>query len=278
MVGRRGSLDARTIGDFDDQWSRYTENSGFYASKELFEDIIQPLITPADLRDKSVIDIGSGTGRIVNMLLACGVRRVIAVEPAPRAFEVLRSNTRDNAGQIEYLNIPGEDLPATVAADLVVSIGVIHHIPEPDATVRAAFQALRPGGKCLFWLYGKEGNELYLSLLLPLRRLISRLPHGAVALLSHVLNALLDIYLLICRRVALPLRDYLLNVLGRMSREKRYLVIYDQLKPAYAKYYTRAEAEELLRRAGFIDVRAHHRHGYSWTVAGTKPGIIVTTD
>ena len=56
-----------------------------------------------------------------------------------------------------------------------------------------------------------------------------------------------------------------------MSRKKRFLVIYDQLKPAYAKYYTGAEAEALLRKAGFVDVRAHHRRGYSWTVIGTRP-------
>jgi hypothetical protein len=105
----------------------------------------------------------------------------------------------------------------------------------------------------------------------PLRRLVSRFPHGAVALLSHALNRLLHLYLFLCRWVPLPLRDYLVNVLGRMSREKRFLVIYDQLKPAYAKYYTGVEAQALLRRAGFTDVRGYHRRGYSWTVIGTKP-------
>jgi len=48
------------------------------------------------------------------------------------------------------------------------------------------------------------------------------------------------------------------------------LIIYDQLRPTYAKYYTGAEACALLASAGFSDVRAHHRHGYSWAVVGTK--------
>jgi hypothetical protein len=47
-------------------------------------------------------------------------------------------------------------------------------------------------------------------------------------------------------------------------------VIYDQLNPAYAKYYTRDEAQSLLERHGFSDVRLHHRHGMSWTVVGTR--------
>lgn len=271
MIRQMDALGAKTIHDFDEQWSTYTENSGFYASKELFEDIIHPWITAADLKDRIVVDIGSGTGRIVNMLLACDVSRVIAVEPAPRASAVLKRNTQANAARIDYRNIPGEALPHDLAADFVVSIGVIHHIPEPDGTIRACFGALRPGGKCLLWLYGKEGNELYLAFLLPLRRMMGRLPQRAVALVSHGLNALLDLYILLCRRIPLPLQDYVLNVIGRMSRNKRFLVIYDQLKPAYAKYYTGPEAQALLRRAGFVDVRAHHRRGYSWTVIGTKP-------
>jgi hypothetical protein len=51
---------------------------------------------------------------------------------------------------------------------------------------------------------------------------------------------------------------------------KRYLVIYDQLKRAYAKYYKEHEVRKLLENAGFEDVRLHHRHGYSWTAAASK--------
>ena len=51
----------------------------------------------------------------------------------------------------------------------------------------------------------------------------------------------------------------------------RYLTVFDQLNPSYAKYYTEEEAGQLMKRAGFADVRLHHRHGYSWTVLGRKP-------
>jgi len=56
-----------------------------------------------------------------------------------------------------------------------------------------------------------------------------------------------------------------------LSPDKRRVVIYDQLNPAYAKYYTREEACALLARHGFDDIRLHHRHGISWTVVGTRP-------
>jgi len=55
-----------------------------------------------------------------------------------------------------------------------------------------------------------------------------------------------------------------------LTPAKRRVVIYDQLNPAYAKYYTREEARDVLERNGFSEVHLHHRHGYSWTMVGTK--------
>jgi len=67
------------------------------------------------------------------------------------------------------------------------------------------------------------------------------------------------------------LGGYLLAVFEKMSPQKRRLVIYDQLNPSFAKYYTRFEAEKLLLDGKFKDVQVHHRHDYSWTAIGTKP-------
>jgi len=74
----------------------------------------------------------------------------------------------------------------------------------------------------------------------------------------------------LCRRLPLPLRGYMVAVFEKMSPEKRRLIIYDELNPCYSKYYTKREAEKLLVDGKFNNVRAHHRHGYRWTVIGTK--------
>src|SRR5690606_4798209 len=105
-----------------------------------------------------------------------------------------------------------------------------------------------------------------------LRILTRRLPDRVLSRLCAGLNRVLDLYIVLCRRLPLPLRDYVLNVLSKVDRAKRHLIIYDQLNPAYARYYRRDEAVALLEAAGFEDVRVHHRHGYSWTVIGRKPG------
>jgi SAM-dependent methyltransferase len=259
----------RTVKDFGEQWLRYSDNEGYYGSLELFSDMLSPFLKPENLKNCKVAEIGSGAGRIVNMLLESGVQHVVAVEPSD-SFAVLVRNIR-NSERVTCLKIPGDQLHAYGNLDYIFSIGVLHHIPDPKPVVEAAFKALRPGGHFLFWLYGKEGNESYLALIKPLRILTRKLPHLVLASLVWLIYHPLNLYIRLCHRFPLPLREYLLSIFEKMSPEKRKLIIYDQLNPAYAKYYTKSEAMELLFDGGFINVRAYHRHGYSWTVIGTKP-------
>jgi len=263
----------QTIADFGQQWTNYRDNTGYYGSLALFQDMFGPLLGPGDLAGRRVLDIGSGTGRIVAMLLAAGAAHVTAVEPSA-AFEVLSQNLRPHADRVTFLPIAGEAIPADLDVDFAFSIGVLHHIPDPDAVVRAAFAALRPGGKIGIWLYGREGNGLYLAVLTPLRAVTKRLPHAALAALVRLVDLPLVGYVALCRVLPLPLGGYMREVVGRLDPTKRRLTVYDQLNPAYAKYYTRGEAASLLTRTGFTDVTLHHRHGYSWSVVGTKPGTI----
>lgn len=262
-------LSERTIADFGDQWTRFQGNEGYYGSVELFRDMCGPLIGPEDVSGRQVGDIGSGTGRIVRMLLDAGAAHVLAVEPSDAA-DVLRKNLEAFGDRVECLRTTGDGIPPESHLDLITSIGVLHHIPDPVPVVRAARAALRPGGRMLVWLYGREGNSAYLALTLPIRAITTRLPHQPVFVVARLATALLGPYIALCRHVPLPLRGYFVDVFGKMSYRKRELIVYDQLRPAYAKYYTRDEAISLLRDNGFEDVRVHHRHGYSWTVIGTR--------
>ena len=269
---RHKHLRDETIKDFGRQWTTYTDNKGYYGSSDLLADIVEPLLPIGELRNATVADIGSGSGRIVQMLIQAGVAKVYAVEPS-QAFETLKRNTAENASQIVLLNLRGDQLPADLNLDFVLSIGVVHHIPHPEPVLSAAYAALRPGGRVLLWLYGMEGNEAYLAVFGPLRRVTRQLPHALLAPLCHAINLTTELYIAIASFVRVPMREYIRNVFGRFDRRTRYLAIYDQLNPHYAKYHKRDEAIDLLRTTGFKNVQAHHRHGYSWTVIGTKPGV-----
>ena len=262
----------RTIDDFGAQFQRYRSghNEGFYGGVEGLQDFFGPLLDVETLRGKRVAEIGAGPGRIVNVLLDAGVAHVTAVEPS-EAFDVLACNTRARAGQVTYVKATGDQLPLG-DYDAVFSVGVLHHIEDVDPVVARACWSLRPGGEFYAWLYGCEGNRLYLALLRPLRQMTKRMPDAFVTACAHVLTALLGGYIWLCRTTALPLplRRHALGAMAKYTRHQRFLVLFDQLNPAYARYYSGAEAQALLERNGFSDVQLYHRHGHSWAVRGTR--------
>jgi len=135
----------RTIADFGQQWTAYRDNSGYYGSLELLRDMFGPLLSPEDLAGRRVLEIGSGTGRIAAMLLAAGVAHVTAVEPSP-AFDVLRENLQPHADRVTFLRLTGDAVPPGADVDFVFSIGVLHHIPDPDPVVREVADLEVDGG------------------------------------------------------------------------------------------------------------------------------------
>ncbi len=266
-------LERQVIEDFGRQWTKYTTNEGYYGSLELFKDIISPLISIEEIKNTDVAEIGSGTGRIVKMLLDAGVNHVTAIEPSD-AFSVMEKNL-SNFGpnvieRVSIIKCTGDEIPKNIKVDYIFSIGVLHHIPNPRPVMKAAYNALKPGGKIIIWLYGKEGNELYLLMVDTIRCLSKYLPHVILSVVVWLLYWPLAIYIHISKVMPVPMRKYMVDVIGKMSPVKRRLVIYDQLNPIYAKYYTHDEALKLLSDANFTNIKIHHRHGYSWTVTGNK--------
>lgn len=104
-----------------------------------------------------------------------------------------------------------------------------------------------------------------------LRRITKHLSHGLLKILTRILVFKVDIYGFLCRFLPLPMRDYFLNHFGRLGHGSKMITGYDQLNPSYAKYCTQAEARAFLADQGFTNIEIYHRHGYSWTVKGTKP-------
>src|SRR4030042_3411988 len=204
------NVETQTIKDFGEQWLNYSDNEGYYGSLELFSDILSPFIKPEQLRNCSVAEIGSGTGRIVNMLLESGATHVIALEPSD-SFEVLCQNIKQPE-KVSCLKITGDQLPAYGDLDYIFAIGVLHHIPDPDPVVEAAFKALRPGGRFFVWLYAKEGNSLYLISIKPLRFFTKLLPHFLLATLVEIIYWPLVFYIKFCHRFPLPMGAYMVSV------------------------------------------------------------------
>ncbi|MBY0550373.1 MAG: class I SAM-dependent methyltransferase [Candidatus Obscuribacterales bacterium] len=270
------SLNSKTIADSAEQWLQYSDNTGYWASLDYLRDIFGPVHDVESLTGCYGAEIGSGAGRIVNMLLDAGASKVVAIEPS-KWFALLCQNVRRRSNRVIPVHAEGEAIREYTDLDFICSIGILHHIADPDRIIRACVSALKPGGKVLIWVYGHEGNELYLAFSAPLRALTTKLPHWGLELLTLSLIPWLVAYKNLCKVFPLPMRSYMLNHIDRLDGLQIRQTIYDQLTPAYVKYYIREEAIALLQNNGLVNVQCHHRHSYSWTVVGEKPEKKKTT-
>ncbi len=262
-------LGTKTIEDFGIQWTKYDETDGFFGSKDLLADFIIPF-NPHEFVKKRIADIGAGTGRFTLNLLEFGASHVYALEPS-KAVHVLKEKTKLYANQVTIINDTGDRLPSDLRLDHAISIGVIHHIPEPLSVINAVHDALKEKGKFIIWLYGKEGSRLYLFFVSPIRKLCGVLPSAWISGVANLLNFFLYFYMKLCKIFNfLPLSKYLLEVMEKLPWKKRTIVIYDQLAPAYAKYYTYNDCVNLMKQSKFKEYNIFHRKGYSWVIIAEK--------
>jgi SAM-dependent methyltransferase len=245
---------------FGYEWERYNKLDANYELQ--FKKWLGP-VTPDFLRGKKILDAGCGMGRNSYWCLVWGAREVVAFDNDDRTVAAARILLKDfpNAA-VRKENI--YDIQYENEFDFVFSIGVIHHLANPARAVGYLIRAAKPGGVVLLWLYAREGNEWLLWFLDPLRKYItSHLPAGLLHAFTYGLSIPFWLYLRIWR----PDGEYYKQLRAFTFRHV-HSIIFDQLLPRIAHYYTKEEAQELFR--GLSDIRVVHVNDQSWAVTGVK--------
>lgn len=111
-----------------------------------------------------ILDAGCGTGVSTDYL--CHLNpgaSVLAVDISAGTLEVARERSRRSgaAEQVAELRIEQRsllDLQGEGPFDYINSVGVLHHLREPEAGLRALAELLRPGGLLHLFLYADGGR------------------------------------------------------------------------------------------------------------------------
>lgn len=264
----------RTLRAFGDEWQRFPEVLD--AHRGIFDWYFDGS-EPVRWKGLQVLDAGCGMGRWLHFALEKGAE-IVGMDVSP-AIDVAAAREGDRAdfvqADLRWPPFPPESF------DLVYCLGVLHHLEEPLAGVRALARLVRPGGELRLYVYRALTGEPWwrralLAAVSGLRQMTTRLPYPAVHAVSWVAAVVATVFFLWPRRRLrrwgwgdrltrhLPLVHYA-DVPFRMVVSEQF----DRLVAPIEGRFGREEVESWLRDVGFEVVAV--LPGLGWRATGRRP-------
>ncbi|HNV68797.1 MAG TPA: class I SAM-dependent methyltransferase [Candidatus Ozemobacteraceae bacterium] len=139
---------------FHDGWARDMRPEDILV-QETMEAATQPenrylLRQLGDLRDRRILDLGSGAGETAIYLALKGAR-VTASDLSAGMLDLLERRAAIEGAQVTCVQMSAERLPfADATFDIVYASNVLHHVPL-EATLLEVRRVLKPGGVLASW-------------------------------------------------------------------------------------------------------------------------------
>lgn len=132
----------------------------------------------AGLRGKAVLDVGCGGGILAESMAGRGAR-VTGIDLGDRPLKVAQLHLLESNLNVDYRLIAPEALARERAGefDLVTCMELLEHVPEPEITVRACAQLLRPDGR-VFYSTINRNLKSYLLAVVGAEYVLRLLPRG----------------------------------------------------------------------------------------------------
>ena len=267
----------KVIEDFGNEWTSYSQEE--ISPEELrhsFDEYFS-IVDFAALPEGCVAaDVGCGSGRWAK-LAAPLVGTLYCVEPSS-AIEVARRNLA-GARNVRFINSDLESMPIDDASlDFLYCLGVLHHVPDPQAGILSCAAKLKPGGRMLAYLYYRfDFQPLWFRALWRasgmLRRLISRLPYGLKLVTTWLIAVL--VYLPLARlsgvfeRLGADVTHFPLSYYRRRSVYAMKTDALDRFGTSLELRFTQPEIRAMFERAGFESIEFSPGKPY-WCVTGVK--------
>lgn len=245
------------VGSFGRQWNRYEvvrpeEDEATFEAKTG--------VSPAEMAGKRVLDAGCGGGRYARLLGEHGANLLgIDLSSAvDKAAEMCAGLPNVQIVQGDLLDPPVVE----EAFDLVFSIGVLHHSPDPRRAFAAIARRVKPGGRLAVWLYRKNlAPQEWINS--GVRAFTTRLPARVLEPLCVGLGAVGSV----------PVLNRTLNKLVNFSAHPDWTLRicdnFDWWAPAYQSHHTLAELRSWFEEEGFeslIELRPMKSGRlYDWT-------------
>jgi SAM-dependent methyltransferase len=269
-----------TVEGFGREWSAFTQSAAELAAaerREIFDGYFS--IFPWNLLSLQSVgaDIGCGSGRWAT-LVAPRVGHLHAIDPGGEALEIARGNLT-GLDNVSFHHTSASTLPfGDGTLDFAYSLGVLHHVPDTEQAIRDIAAKLKSGAPFLVYLYYALDNRsaayrMIWKISNSARLILSRAPYVAQIVAANAIAYL--IYWPLARTAAI------LEKIGLLPRSwplafYRYRSLYVMRTDAFDRFctrleqrFSRAQITEMLRAAGFDDIRFSESEPF-WVAVAIK--------
>ena len=119
----------------------------------------------AGLRGKRVVDVGCGGGILAEAMAGTGAQ-VLGIDLSPKPLKVAELHALESGAQLDYRLVAAEDLAKEAPGryDVVTCLEMLEHVPEPETTVAACRELVRPGGWVFFSTINRNPKAFALAI------------------------------------------------------------------------------------------------------------------
>jgi SAM-dependent methyltransferase len=243
-------------------------------------------LSAPELMGKCVLDAGCGMGRYLRIAAESEARLIVGLDLS-QAVLAARDVT---SGLARVVLVRADLLKPPFAAgsfDVIYSLGVLDHTPDPRGAFLGLAKLLKPGGRLVVWVYPRERAAI--EWILDAHRFLSKhLPVGVLEVLSRAFapmgglkRRLLSSRFWLIQRFGVVLHLATIGVSMHPDPEVRVCDTLDWYAPKYLSRHAFQEVAGWFSEAGLIDVRDlspgqalfHEGQGRGINVTGVKPPV-----
>lgn len=179
---KKNKLKNDTAESFGFEWLKYPKILSMFEKD--WKRYFNPQIKKEQIKGSVVADYGCGMAKHGYFIAKYNAKKYIGIDLS-EAVEAAYANTKEFSPLIVQADIYNLPLKGELI-DLHYSIGVLHHLPDPEGGFQSIVKIMKKDARIFIWVYGRKNNKRALYLYNPVRTVTTKIPKKILYALCHI--------------------------------------------------------------------------------------------